>query len=291
MFQKLNFTTQGTKRAVRGCIVAMSLAQVALSSHAAVIFQDGFEGGNLNARSNGFSWGESRDTAVSRDRAKGGSYALKFTFAGVPSGQDSFSEQRFYLGANYPDIWVSYDIYIPSNYVHRQQSDSANNKGFLYLWSGDYNKPSGPGMGPNFWPQNETTGPASYASHYVWGPNSGKHFWSAMPRAIDAEDRGKWVQIVAHYKYASSSNNDGVAEIWKTRDGVQQKLMSITNGDWYVSGQRGFDQGYLLGWANSGFDQTTVFYIDNVVVSTTSLLGGSQQVTQVPSAPTGISVN
>lgn len=288
MFRVLNFTPLAAKRVVGSCLMTAALALAALPSQAGVIFQDSFEGGNLAAKANGFSWGESRDTAVSTEKAKSGSYALKFTFAGVPSGQDSFSEQRFYLGGNYPDIWVSYDLYVPANYVHRQQSDSANNKGFLYMWSGDYNSPSGPGMGPNFWPQNETTGPASYGTQYVWGPGWGKHFWSAMPKAIESEDRGKWVTIVAHYKYASSANNDGVAEIWKTRDGVQQKLMSITNGDWYVSGQKGFDQGYLLGWANSGFDQTTIFYIDNVTVSTTSLLGGA---TKVPAAPTSTSVN
>jgi len=29
-----------------------------------------------------------------------------------------------------------------------------------------------------------------------------------------------------------------------------------------------FEDGYLLGWANSGFNEETVMYIDNVVFST-----------------------
>jgi hypothetical protein len=281
-------TEQLTAKAVaaaRGCLLAAALALVtALPASAEVIFQDGFESANLSARQNNVNWGESQSTSVSSERAMSGSYALKFTFQGVASGQDSWSEQRFYLGGNYPDVWVKYDLYVPSNYEHRQQSDSANNKGFLYLWSGDYNSPSGPGLGPNLWPVNAATGPASEASFYMWGPGWGRHNWTAMPKAIESADRGQWVTIVSHYKYASSANNDGVAEVWKTRGGVQQKIMSIMNGNWYVSGQRGFDQGYLLGWANSGFSQTTVFYIDNVVFSTTSLLG------KVPNAPSSVSV-
>lgn len=270
---------------IRGGLLALTLTLATVTTQAGVIFQDGFEAGNLALRQNGFSWGSSKDAGASNERAKSGSYSLKFTFAGVTSGQDSFSEQRFNLGGNYTEIWMSYDLYIPANYVHRTQTDSSNNKGFLYLWSGDYNSPSGPGMGPNLWPMNETTGPASYGTQYVWGPGWGKHFWSAMPKAIESADLGKWVQIVAHYKYATSANNNGVAEIWKTRDGVQTKLMGITNGDWYVPGQPGFDQGYLLGWANSGFSQTTIFYIDNVVVSTTPLIG------KVPNPPSSVSVN
>ena len=40
--------------------------------------------------------------------------------------------------------------------------------------------------------------------------------------------------IVIHVKYASISNNDGVAEVWKTNwQGNTVKLHNIHNGSWY----------------------------------------------------------
>lgn len=250
-------------------VVGVALLFVACAAKGQVIFEDDFESGDLSKSRNGFRWTSARDTAVSSERARSGRYSLKFTFEGGPSGDDAFSEQRFDLGGNYPEVWVRYDIYIPQNYYHRNDPPSANNKGYLYLWSGDYGRPSGPGMGPNFWPKSDGT---SFASHYVWGPGLDRHYNHLMPNAVEAADRGKWLRIVVHYKYASSRNNDGVAEIWKTRDGVRQKILNIQDGAWYVTGQPGFSVGYLLGWANSGFDETTVFYIDNIVFSTQSLL-------------------
>lgn len=261
--------TSSVGRSFNRAFLLAALMGVGLTCQAQIIFQDDFESGDLSKRQNNFSWASSRATTVSSDRAKSGSRSLKFTFEAVPSGQDSFSEQRFELGGNYPELWVRYDLFVPSNYFHRNDPPSANNKGFLYLWSGDYGRPDGPGMGPNFWPNSDGT---SFASHYVWGPGLDKHYNHQMPKAIEAADRGKWIRIVAHYKYASSANNDGVAEIWKTRDGVTEKILNIQNGAWYIPGQPGFNRGYLLGWANSGFAEETTFYIDNITFSTRSLL-------------------
>lgn len=238
---------------------------------AQVIFQDGFESGDLTNTSNGFSWTGSVKTNVNNTNPRSGSYALEFTYPAVPDGSDSFSEQRFSLGGNYTDIWVRYDIFIPSNYFHREQTgSSANNKGFLYLWSGQYGSPSGPGMGPNFWPASSSDG-ASSASFYIWGPID-KHYWSNWPVwsgiPIETSDIGKWMEVVLHYKYATAANNDGVAEIWKKSQGKDRvKILEITDGNWYQAGQPGFDQGYLLGWSNSGFDEETKIYIDNIIFS------------------------
>ena len=53
-----------------------------------------------------------------------------------------------------------------------------------------------------------------------------------------------------------------------------RQILKKTNGPWYtLDGYGGFDRGYFLGWSNSGFDEDTVFYIDNVEFSTTSLIG------------------
>lgn len=244
-------------------------------AYGGVFFQDGFESGDLSHTENGVKWTSVAWGGVNSVKPKSGAHSMEFHFNSARDGVDSFSELRFNLGGNYKDLWVAYDLYIPDNYYHRKQSTSDNNKGFLYLWSGNYGNTTGPGLGPNFWPLNNG---GSYASMYSWNtasPSFGKHYWNACPTAIDINDAGKWVRITAHYKYASAANNDGIAQIWKTyADGTRQLICNETKGKWYVPGAPGFDQGYILGWANSGFTDATLFYLDNVIFSDTSLLQG-----------------
>lgn len=267
-------------------LLVMLAGQVA---QAGLIVEDDFESANLAKRQNGFSWGESVSASVSTTRAKSGSHALRFAYAANGSGQDGWSEQRFYLGTGYSELWIRYDLYIPSNFVHRQQpDDQENNKGFFYLWSGDYNNPNGPMLGNEYWPAGSGDSTSSNGTLRVWAPGKvDKHVWDAMPKAIEAADLGQWVRIVVHLKYASSANNDGVAEAWKTRGGTRTKIMDIKNGNWYMAGQPGFDQGYILGWSNSGFSTQTDFYVDNFAMSTTSLLDDGP----TPQAPSTVSVN
>jgi hypothetical protein len=239
------------------------------------IFQDGFETGNFSHTQGSARWASPNGTvAVSSTRAKTGTYSAKFTFGPNPDGQDSWAELPFELGGNYPEVWCAYDLWVPSNYYHRSQGDGSNNKGFLYLWSGDYGSPSGPAMGPNFWPAGgglPMQAGESRMKGYLWVPYD-QHIEPSV-EAIYFSDRGKWVHIVCHYKYASAANNDGCQEIWKTTDGVQRKLLDIRNGPWYMSSAPGFQRGYILGWSNSGFTDLTEMYVDNVIFSTSSLLG------------------
>ena len=239
-------------------------------SNAEILFEDDFENGMNNSVNGSAGWTSSVRTSVSSVQTKSGNSSLEFIYPVSPSG-DAFSEQRYVLGGAYTEIWASYDIYIPLNYVHENLASSNNNKGYLYVWSGSsYSSPNGPGMGPNFWPNPDGS---SKASHYTWAPGMDRHYWGAMPEAIKLSDRGQWIKIIAHYKYASAANNDGVAEMWKQySNGTLTKVMDIQNGAWYVEGQSGFTHGYILGWANSGFRSETRFYIDNVTFSTTPLL-------------------
>lgn len=261
------------------------LTGFAVSGHSEIFFQDGFESGDKSFTQNGVRWADSNSVTVNTANPKSGSYGMQMRYWATPNNEDSWSEQRFSLGGNYPDIWVSYDMHIPANYNHRTQSGSANNKAFLYMWSGNYGSPNGPMIGPEFWPNGDGT---SNASMRVFGPGLDRHIWDACPVAIKSSDAGKWVKIIAHYKYASSSNNDGIAQIWKVyADGSTELTCNVTNGAWYVAGARGFDQGYLLGWSNSGFNEDTSFQIDNIVMSTTSLLPGTAA---APMAPTGLTV-
>jgi hypothetical protein len=244
---------------------------------AGVIFQDDFESCNLSKTQNNFKWNGSTRSTVNSVNPKGGQCALEFTYQAVADGLDSFSEQRFYLGANYPDIWVKYDLFVPANYCHRTQSGSStNNKGFVDMWEGAYTANAGVAMNPNFWADGSCQ---STTTMFVSAPrstdpffNNGGHHYSAefLDRySIKTSDRGKWMEVITHYKYASIAKNDGVIQIWLTSQGENRRqILNMTQGNWYVAGALGFDNGYLLGWANSGFSQDTKLYIDNIVFST-----------------------
>lgn len=232
-------------------------------SGAVLLFEDDFESGNLSKSANGFRWTDStRDIVVSSATARNGTYSLQFTYPAVADGEDGMSEQRFYLGGNYRDVTVEYDLLIPANYYHRTQSGAANNKGFLYLWANTYGDPR-PLVATNFWPDGSGQ---SIGSIYT-RPNDLGHYMEFTAPAIASSDAGKWLHIVVRYAYASAANNDGIAQIWKTPEGgTQVQIVNKTNGPWYHADGTGFDNGYLLGWSNSGFAQETRLYIDNFKV-------------------------
>ncbi len=234
------------------------------------IFTDGFESQNLKTSINGVSWGSSAYTQISNEKAKDGIYSLKFSYAPTDDTKDSWSEQRFSLGKAYKEIWISYDILIPENYFHRTTSyGSSNNKGFIMLWSGDYSNPTGPEIGTEFWPNQDGS---STASIRLAGVGFDKHYWQACPGIVEISDRGKWITIIAHLKYASANNNDGVVQIWKTyADGKIEQPCNMTDGAWYTPNANGFESGYIMGWSNSGFNEQTNFYVDNFKVSETPL--------------------
>lgn len=270
---RFHFVNQAVGLALIWGIAALSFSG---QGTAGVIFQDDFETCNLNKTQNGFIWNGSTRTTVNTANPKGGSCALEFAYQAAADGADSFSEQRFYLGAHYPDIWVKYDLFVPANYCQRTQSSSDNNKGFIDMWEGAYTGGSGVAMDPNFWPDGNCQ---STTSMFVAAANStdplfnngGHHYRSEFidPYSIRNSDRGKWMEVISHYKYASVAKNDGMIQIWITSQGENRRqILNMTQGNWYVAGALGFDNGYLLGWANSGFTQETKLYIDNVVFST-----------------------
>jgi hypothetical protein len=238
---------------------------------AATLFEDGFESNGLQTVSNNVRWGASTSAQVSTAYAKNGTHSLMFTFKATDETRDSWSEQRFSLGKPFKEIWISYDIRIPENYYHRDSSvGTSNNKGFIMLWSGDYEDPSGPLIGTEFWPESDGS---SNSSIRLFGVGFDKHFWGACNEIVKISDRGKWIKITTQTKYATSANNDGIMRLWKTySDGTTELACNISNGAWYAQSAPGFDSGYLMGWSNSGYAEETRFYIDNFVVSENSLI-------------------
>src|SRR5262249_53483690 len=74
--------------------------------------------------------------------AHSGSYALKFAYPAGSPAQGSTAEQRFNLGANYPELYIEWYVYYPNGteglgpkYVH--QAASPGNDKALRLWAGN----------------------------------------------------------------------------------------------------------------------------------------------------------
>jgi len=94
-------------------------------------------------------------------------------------------------------------------------------------------------------------------------------------------DLEKWIEVTYHWKRQSAeTSEDGVVELWKkVGDEPRQKIFSEKNLNrtWSKDGGPNpaynfIDQGYLLGWANSGFDKDTTICIDDVQFSDKPLI-------------------
>jgi hypothetical protein len=242
------------------CVAASLLA--ALPASSAVLFQDSFESNARSLTSNGISWGDSTDNVrVSSARALTGNYALEFPFAGVPMGSDSFEEQRINFGKAYNEIWVKYDLYVPSNYYHR--SDGASNNKFFAIFNNDYR----PGYQVNFSLAPISGGGSKVEVHYY--RNGTEQGVTGGATVFSAADLGKWHRIVMHFKVPTSlTSSDGVQELWKNGQQIYSTKTQASNG---TSGLNYIDEAYILGWANSGFNERTVMYVDDVVVSDTPI--------------------
>ena len=268
-------------RIVSGVVLTGILFAGPVNLRAEIILQDDFSNGNKNDSSN-FNWTDnSNNVYVKNDPVTGkstipysDSYSLAFTHRAKPDGSDSTAEQRFRLGKNYPELWFSYYIRVPDNYYNRTQTSSDNSK-FLALWSDTY-EGNGITVVLEYWPTGD--GGSKLAWRQVLNSTRKQH--KDHTRIITVPgDRGKWMHFVYHVKMASKVGvNDGVVQTWLKKEGESsyRQIHNVTNANISASGATpGFNTGYFFGWSNAGFDEETSFYIDDVVISTTPLLGAA----------------
>ncbi|HEX9108285.1 MAG TPA: Ig-like domain-containing protein [Longimicrobiales bacterium] len=248
----------------------------------ALIFSDDFENG-FAALQNGAGWLAINYPAVSlsTDVAHSGTYSAKFVFPGKPDCYDATAEQRFTLGRKMQEVWLEWYIYYPAGgeggsapYYHRWEypvctgSAQVDNNKFVALWGGTYQKE------PTLMIQTWTTTLAmsvkpsapgdsriQTSATTAGGGGAAPGYANYMNFVSGAADRGRWIQIRLHARVADFGVNDGVVELWK--DGV--KILSNTTLPWYDSTNTAnyLAAGYLLGWSDSGFTQTTNIYIDD----------------------------
>ena len=274
--------------AINQFVILILISCASRPSIAGTIFSDGFESGDLSHTQGNANWNDKTRTDVTNVISHSGKYSLRFTYPGNPDPTaDSWAEQRYDLGAYYPEVWIQFYIYYPDGtegvgpkYIRR--TNVTGNDKFIRLWgnvprTSHFN--SIVGGGASTWNGANLDGAeiglenfCTYNGKVTDGMGINEHgyfpFIGKSSVGSPADNRGRWIKIKYHRKVASVANNDGVEEMWV--DDVLKK--SVTNlcgypGDGYTNA---FSAGYLLGWSNTGFDKETYIYIDDVAFSTTN---------------------
>jgi hypothetical protein len=282
------------------------LASLAGTAGAQQIFFDSFESGAKDHQENGVSWTSGTGVSVVKDFGHTGSNSLKFSFVGGGAGEDAWAEQRFNLGRAYNEVVVEWYAYYPTGgdgkgveFVHRRESPG-NNK-FIRLWRGpksdgndgysnftlkagastDSSGTSGDEM--IFGEYGSTPGETNQTGVGPNGSDGNGASAGSFNNFLTDSYRGRWMKIKVRVKASTARTAaDGIIELY--RDDVLMSRASVLKmypGD----GAGGFDFGYLMGWANSGFAQASSMYIDDVRIST------SDTPVVRPSPPTGASAN
>ncbi len=250
-------------------------------SFAGAFFSDGFESGDASHvdANSGAKWDghvglcsgpKDYGTCVSTKIVHSGKHSLRFSFRGNPDlSKDAWAEQRFTLGTPNNEIFMRYYIYFPSNYVIRDAIGATNTK-FFRLWGDNYNSPIKVGLSINHtmqvgfkaritgWPRE-----LSCSGSIGFIPKQIQTRWK-----LSKEYLGKWICFEFHIKKDAGSG-DGMLQMY-----VNGKLkIDLENLSWAGApcSPGYFLNGYLMGWSNSGFNQDTSVYIDDVVFSTTPI--------------------
>lgn len=238
-------------------------------ANAEIIFEDDFESGSFAS-----FWSDKAYVSISGEVSKESSYSARFHFKGGESGDDAMSELRFDLGQLYTELLIDFDLYIPMNYVHRDDVSTDNNK-FFRLWPNDYDDREKLGASLMYSPSGSKMA-IDYSKQADWSLSLAAG--GMVDRFISETDLGKWMHVTLSI-YAAHSPTPAYIGIYKNGKMCIEKTVPLD----YDLAVNGYRFGYLLGWANSGFDEDTDIYIDNVVIKDESIDRSS--VISQPAAP------
>jgi hypothetical protein len=276
------------KRLAVVTVAVMSLG--IMESKAGVLFSDGFESGDFSHKENGFLWGASNtggspaSVAVVATKQKQGSNSMLMRFAGTGTA-NSWTEKRVsFTSARQTDLWVKFDLFVPTNLSVKDNGGGANNK-FMAFYNGEYS--TNFQVNFSYDVPNSSTSLGDLAVHLFQNGHeiSNDAYGSTHAATLfKSADLGKWIEIIMHVKCTSASGvADGAMELWKNGE----KIYSYKNLPiWGVAGYNYIDGVYILGWANTGFPSTTDFYLDDIVFSNTQINPASAATVSPPLAPT-----
>ncbi|MDQ2076173.1 hypothetical protein [Marinimicrobium sp. ABcell2] len=243
------------------------------------IMIDDFSSGDVSKTMNGFKWSGSDSandlssvTHVAETETRKGElgHGLHFRY----KAGSSWTEKRFDLGNPHREVWVRYWIRVPDNFKHG--SGNPNNNKFFALWMDGYSsKGDGPTVFWNYWRSDngaELTVSYSHGQKTVSGPNAQRTDF-----IDDSADRGRWMEVVLRVKAATDRNsNDGIIETHRRWEGEGSftKIHEIKDANIAAppGGPNGWHSGYIMGYANATYSEDTIWVIDEIEFSNSSLL-------------------
>jgi len=232
-----------------------------------ILWSDGFESGTMGANWIG---GDREGNRPVTTRARTGDYSLMFRFRGSPDQDaDATSERRFCMPQSLGEVWVEYWLWIPENYAHRQPPGTPSNNKFFILWDSDSYPGGGAGrlsVGLHTWADGagNSRGNAAWSNSLMGWIMAVAIPWSG---GIGEADKGRWNRVRFHMKVGTRATDrvlhtgdygDGLFEMWWNNQQYVSHAMSLYDPD-----DNAFRCGYVLGWANSGFDENTYLYVDD----------------------------
>ena len=229
-------------------------------------------------------------TSNSIARTESHSAGLLFSYR---EGINSWSEQRFKVNQavlgkkGLSEVWVQYDMFIPSNFRMLDATpDSSNYFGgghkVFVLYADAYSAPNSTMIFGQLFARKDKSGAPFYDGNAYRGGTlstykNGERIYTQV--GIDStrqkawifadRDLGTWQRRTFHFKFPSSETaNDGVIKAWVQRaDGTVSSVIDMTNGDFFGYEQNYFNAGYFNGWCNDGLDGQTYFLLDNVIIT------------------------
>ena len=218
-----------------------------------------------------------------------GENSLRFRYDALNSGarEPEWTEQRFDLGKGYPEIWISYYIRVPLNYHRGPNSPTQgnNNTWFLLLMGNmsNYNN-------------SEVTLFSNLDRLESWSDGSSIKLSSTIRMGgggyagetkgyvnfVTPADAGRWMEVIYYLRASPAKGVDGSGAYRMYRrwvdessatliDSIDPAYMPITQAS-IDAGYNGWGGGYFMGWLNNPYAEETEWLIDNLIISTTSLL-------------------
>jgi len=256
---------------------------------AGVYFEDSFENTVTNQGPDHVDpvsdaqWGSARscevvDSSLTSITPHTGSKILRLRW-GAGDHSSTWAEQRFDLGSPQTgDVYIRYYVYYPdgtepdeNKYVHRDGPDADNNK-LMRLWGAEYEDPikvgarTMPPLGDYAEIFSFTANVSAYHVNGCSGAQGSAYLnESLLPTwNMQNSDLGRWMCFEFHYRRDTGEDN-GAFEFWVDGESKISETNFVIEGAPCSPGY--FMLGYLMGWANSGFDTDINIYIDDVVFS------------------------